>query len=297
MKTTTATTTQPPHSHRVWMKKISVPKETNKHRQRSRPSLSRINWTNQASLNMYTHGLTTSRCSLCYALLTTNTNATTSSTITYSLSHRRHASRCSPASIERLISSSRKLQRLWRKNDNGIVNHRSICSRCSETIQQIEQIQTNIEQLNHEHQMLLNKIEHHLQKRALILQGQRQRTHPHSSSFLHHQVCVRFDLLCDLVYSCLFPQQQVVYNDDEDTEEGEEKPRTLMISNGYEISTPIIEPPTTLVGAIKRKCSIVRKITLEEKVIGRVPLSLSKSPSPLLPYLVFIVAQSYKTIK
>ena len=247
---------------------------------------------------MYTHGLTTSRCSLCYALLSTNINATTSSTITYSLSPRRHASRCSPASVERLISSSRKLQRLWRKNDNGIVNHRSICSRCSETIQQIEQIQTNIEQLNHEHQMLLNKIEHHLQKRALILQGQRQRTHSHPSSFLHHQVCIRFDPLCDRVYSCLFPQQQVVYNDDdEDTEEGEEKPRTLAISNGYEISTPIVEPPTTLVGAIKRKCSIVRKITLEEKVMSLVHLSFSESLSLLLLYLVFIVAQSYKTIK
>ena len=247
---------------------------------------------------MYTYGLTSSRCSLCYALLSTNTNTTTSSTITYSSSHRRHASRCSLGSIERLISSSRKLERLWRKNDNGIVNHRSICSRCSETIQQIEQIQTDIEQLNREQQMLMNKIEHHLQKRALILQGQRQRTQHLPSSFFHHQVCHRFALAeRRLSPTFLLLKQQVLYNEDEDTEEGEEKPRPLMISNGHENSVPVVGTPTTLVGAKRRKCNVAHKINLEEKVSASVCFSLSDWPSLILAFLVFIVAQSYKTIQ
>jgi hypothetical protein len=138
---------------------------------------------------MYTYGIMTSRCSLCYSLLSTNTNTNaTSSPFTYSSSHRRHSSRCSIVSIERLISSSRKLERLWRRNENGLVHHRSICYRCCDTIRQIEQIKSNIEQLNHEHELLMNKIEHHLHKRALILQGQRQRSHVFSSSHFTHQV-------------------------------------------------------------------------------------------------------------
>jgi hypothetical protein len=40
----------------------------------------------------------------------------------------------------------------------------------------MEQIQIDIEQLNNDKQILMNKIEHNLFKRALILQGQRQRT-------------------------------------------------------------------------------------------------------------------------
>ena len=142
---------------------------------------------------MYTHGSTTSRCSLCYALLSTN-NSPTSSSISFSSlsssisSNRRHASRSSVASIEKLISSSRKFQNLWRKNENGTVNHRSICSRCCDTVQKIEQIKINIEQLNNEHDMLLSRIEHFLEKRALILQAQRQRNHHLPSSVYHHQV-------------------------------------------------------------------------------------------------------------
>jgi hypothetical protein len=69
-----------------------------------------------------------------------------------------------------------KFERLWHKNENGIINNRSICFRCCDTIRQIEQIQTNIEQLNNDKQILMDKIEHNLSKRALILQGQRQRT-------------------------------------------------------------------------------------------------------------------------
>jgi hypothetical protein len=69
-----------------------------------------------------------------------------------------------------------KFERLWRKNENGIINNRSICFRCCDTIRQIEQIQINIDQLNNDKQILMNKIEHNLSKRALILQGQRQRT-------------------------------------------------------------------------------------------------------------------------
>jgi hypothetical protein len=136
---------------------------------------------------MYIFNTKTSRCSLCYALLSPNTTRS-NSTIGYSSSsssNRRYASRCSIASIERLISSSIKFERLWRKNENGIINNRSICCRCSDTIRQIEQIQIDIEQLNNDKQILMNNIEHSLSKRALILQGQRQRT----NNFLaNHQV-------------------------------------------------------------------------------------------------------------
>jgi len=136
---------------------------------------------------MYTFGVTTSRCSLCYALLSTNIN-TTSSSISYSSSNRRHGNRCSLASIERLISSSRKLQKLWEKNQNGIINNRSICSRCCDTIRQIEQIKNHIEQLNKEQHIFMNKIEHNLYKRALILQGQRQRLNSSMPFSFSHQV-------------------------------------------------------------------------------------------------------------
>ena len=135
---------------------------------------------------MYIFNTKSSRCSLCYALLSTNTNPTNSSIGSYSsATNRRYANRCSISSIERLISSSVKFERLWRKNENGLINHRSICFRCCDTIRQIEQIQTNIEQLNNDKEQLMNKIQHNLFKRALILQGQRQRT----NSFLtNHQV-------------------------------------------------------------------------------------------------------------
>lgn len=141
---------------------------------------------------MYTYGITTSRCLLCYSLLSTNINPI-SSTINYSSSNRRHASRCSISSIEKLISSTKKFRKLWRKNENGTINYRSICCRCSDTIRQIEQIKINLEQLNHEHDLLMNKIEHYLHKRALIIQGQRQRNPQLSSSFFHQVV------VCSLV--------------------------------------------------------------------------------------------------
>ncbi len=144
---------------------------------------------------MYTFNVTTSRCSLCYALLSTNTN-TTNSTIGYGSSlNRRHGYRCSISSIERLISSSRKFQKLWHKNDNRIINNRSICYRCCDTIGQIEEIKNHIEQLNNEQQILMNKIEHNLYKRALVLQGQRQRTNYLMPFSLNHQVISSF-LFC-----------------------------------------------------------------------------------------------------
>lgn len=151
---------------------------------------------------MYTYTFPTSRCSFCYALLS---NTISGSPISpYPSSHRRHATRSSIGSIERLISSSSKFQRLWRKNENGLINHRTVCYRCCETIRQIEQIKNNIEQLNHEREVLMDKIEHLLHKRAQILQGQRQR-HSNdlppssSSSFFHHhhQVCNTFALMID----------------------------------------------------------------------------------------------------
>ena len=78
-----------------------------------------------------------------------------------------------------------KFERLWQKNGHNLIDHRSICFRCSDTIGQIEQLQTDMDQLDHEKQILINKIEHHLSKRALILQGQRQRTNPFTPN---HQV-------------------------------------------------------------------------------------------------------------
>lgn len=149
---------------------------------------------------MYTFGITTSRCSLCYALLYTNT---TSSTIGYSSSNRRHGYRCSIASIERLISSSRKFQKLWRKNHNRMFNNRSICFRCCDTIRQIEQIKHHIEQLNDEQNILMNKIEHNLFKRALIIQGQKQRTNDFIPFSLNRQVNNRSSIIY-LSILCLF---------------------------------------------------------------------------------------------
>jgi hypothetical protein len=78
-----------------------------------------------------------------------------------------------------------KFERLWHKNENGLINNRSICFRCCDTVRQIEQIQTNIKQLNDEKEILMNKIEHNLSKRALILQGQRHRT---NHFLINHQV-------------------------------------------------------------------------------------------------------------
>ncbi len=138
---------------------------------------------------MYTFNGRASRCSLCYALLSPHTNTTNNSPIAYSSStNRRHAYRCSISSLERLISSSRQFEKLWQKNENGIRHHRSICYRCSDMIGQVEQIKNNIEQLNHEQQVLINKLEHHLSKRALILQGQRQRTNDSIPFSFNHQV-------------------------------------------------------------------------------------------------------------
>ena len=103
----------------------------------------------------------------------------------YSSSNRRYANRCSISSIERLLSSSNKFERLLRQNGNGLINNRTVCFRCCDTIRQIEQIQNNIDQFNNDKQILMNKIEHNLSKRALILQGQRQR----ANIFLtNHQV-------------------------------------------------------------------------------------------------------------
>ncbi len=141
---------------------------------------------------MYTFNLTkTSRCSLCYALLSPHTNPT-NSTIS---ANRRHGYRCSIPSLEQLISSSRKFQKLWQKNENRMFNHRSICYRCCDTIGQIEQIKNHIEQLNHEEQILINKIEHNLSKRAQILQGQRQRMNHIVPFSFNHQVNIMFTLL------------------------------------------------------------------------------------------------------
>ncbi|UJR25598.1 hypothetical protein I4U23_006942 [Adineta vaga] len=188
---------------------------------------------------MYIFNTKTNRCSLCYALLSTKTY-----TNGYSSSTRRSANRCSMSSIERLISSSLKFEQLWRENEHGIINNRSTCFRCCDTIRQLEQIQTDIEQLNHDKQILMKKIEHSLSKRALIIQGQRQRTNAFSNNH----------------------QQMPLYEDD-DTEEGEEKPRTVIKTNGNGYSSPSILPPvpTTLVGAKRRKCNVAHKINLEDK--------------------------------
>ncbi|UJR23319.1 hypothetical protein I4U23_026333 [Adineta vaga] len=186
---------------------------------------------------MYTYTVPTNRCSLCYALLSTN-----NSSIGYSSSQRRHGQRCSVAAIERLISSSKRFEKLWQKNENRIINNRLICFRCCETIRQIEQIHNHLEQLNNEQQILMNKVEQNLYKRALILQGQRQRTNPFS--FIH---------------------QQIPIDEDDDTEEGEEKPRTVNVTNGYGHSSSLAVSTTTLVGAKRRKSKIAHKIHTEDK--------------------------------
>lgn len=150
---------------------------------------------------MYTFNITSSRCSICYALLSTNTNRTNSSTgytssSSSSSSNRRHGYRCSISSIERLILSSRKFQKLWQKNENGIIHNRSICCRCCDTISQIEQIKNHIEQLHNDQKILINKIEHHLTKRALILQGQqKQRINDFNPFSLNHRVFVSITLI------------------------------------------------------------------------------------------------------
>ncbi|CAF1014693.1 unnamed protein product [Adineta steineri] len=193
---------------------------------------------------MYTFGITTSRCSLCYALLSTNIS-TNSSSIGYSSSNRRHGNRCSVASIERVLTSSKKFQKLWHKNDNGIINTRLICFRCCDTIRQIEQIQNHIEQLNNDQDILMNKIEHNLYKRSLILQGQRHRTNSTTPFIFNHQ--------------------QIPINEDDDTEEGEEKPRTVTVTNGYGHTSPLVVSTTTLVGAKRRKSKIAHRINTEDK--------------------------------
>lgn len=150
---------------------------------------------------MYTFNNKKSRCSLCYALLSPHPS-TNSSSITYpSRANRRYSNRCSISAIERLISSSMKFERLWRQNGNDCFNHRSICFRCTDTIQQIEQIQTDIDQLNQNKQILLNKVEHNLSKRALILQGQRRQTNP---LLTNHQVSISLHCDCFFFESELF---------------------------------------------------------------------------------------------
>jgi hypothetical protein len=134
---------------------------------------------------MYIFNTKTSRCTLCYSLLSPNITLPNSTIGCYSSPNRRYANRCSISSIERLLSSSNKFERLWRQNGNGLINNRTICFRCCDTIRQIEQIQNNIDQFNNDKQILINKIEHNLSKRALILQGQRQRT---NHFFINHQV-------------------------------------------------------------------------------------------------------------
>ncbi|CAF3513072.1 unnamed protein product [Rotaria socialis] len=192
---------------------------------------------------MHTFGVTTSRCSLCYALLYTHT---TSSTLGYSSSNRRYGNRCSIASIERLISSSKKFQNLWLKNHNGTINNRAICFRCCETIRQIEQIKDHIEKLDSEQKILMNKIERSLYKRALIFQGQKQ----HKNDFIPFS----------------FNHRQIPINDDDDdTEEGEEKLRTIPSMNGHEHSPSIVMSTTTLVGAKRRKSKIAHRINIEDK--------------------------------
>ncbi|CAF0916838.1 unnamed protein product [Adineta ricciae] len=190
---------------------------------------------------MYIFNKKANRCALCYALLSTNPRNTGYSSLT-----RRCASRCPVASLERLISSSHKFEQLWHENEHGLINSRSICFRCCETIRQLEQVRTDMEQLDHDKQVLLKKIEHSLSKRALIVQGQRQRMNGHNNNH----------------------QDMPLYEDD-DTEEGEEKPRTVIKTNGYGHSSPFMPvpapPPTTLVGAKRRKCNVAHKINLEDK--------------------------------
>jgi len=215
---------------------------------------------------MYIYNNKKNRCCLCYALLSSQISST-NSTIGYSsrANGGRYANRCcSISSFERLISSSIKFERLWRQNENDYFNSRSICFRCSNTIQQIEQIQTNMDQLNHEKQILMNKIEHHLSKRALILQGQRRQT---NHCFINHQVA---NFLVFSFLFCYFSFQSVPMFEDDDTEEGEEKPRTVFKTNGNGHGLPLIMPTiptnTNLVGAKRRKCNLAQKINHENKV-------------------------------
>ena len=60
------------------------------------------------------------------------------------------------------------------------------------------------------------------------------------------------------------------FDEDDDTEEGEEKPRTVMKTNGNGHSTAALNvPTTTLVGAKRRKCNLAHRINLEDKVSNR----------------------------
>lgn len=54
--------------------------------------------------------------------------------------------------------------------------------------------------------------------------------------------------------------------EDDDTEEGEEKPRTVMITNGHEHLTSAFVPTEKLVGAQRRKSNVAHRINVEEKV-------------------------------
>ena len=61
--------------------------------------------------------------------------------------------------------------------------------------------------------------------------------------------------------------QPLSFNDDEDTEEGEEKPRPQVSVNGHEHALSVVQPTAAiLVGAKRRKCNIAHKINLEDKV-------------------------------
>ena len=143
---------------------------------------------------MYTSGPASSRCSLCYALLFTPAHPS-SSTLRYASSSRQNVRRCPLVFIEHLLSSSTKFQRLWSANEHELIKNLPICDRCYKSIEQFERIRNSIEQLKDERQVLTDKIEHSLSKRASILQARRQRTKMPMASFFNFQVN-QLDVLC-----------------------------------------------------------------------------------------------------
>lgn len=150
---------------------------------------------------MYTSGPTSRRCSLCYALLFTQTH-TSSSTLRYTSSSRQPVRRCPLVFVEHLLSSSTKFQRLWNQNEHELSKNLPTCDRCYQSIEQFERIRNNIQQLKHERQILTDKIEHSLSKRASILQARRQRTKIPMASFFNYQVS-RLDSFCPLIGNVL----------------------------------------------------------------------------------------------
>ena len=55
-------------------------------------------------------------------------------------------------------------------------------------------------------------------------------------------------------------------NDDDNTEEGEERSRTITIPNEHTHSPPLAVSTRTLVGAKRRKSNVAYKINIEDKV-------------------------------